>query len=54
MEPDPAHAFGLYVITSLMLFMTTGLLELITAFYLRGNFPKLEHAITSLAAQLPF
>ena len=54
MEPDPAHAFGLYVITSLMLFMTTGMLELITAFYLRGNFPNLEHAITSLAARLPF
>ena len=54
MEPDPAHAFGLYVITSLMVFMTTGMLELITAFYLHGNFPKLEHAITSLAARLPF
>jgi hypothetical protein len=54
MEPDPAHAFGLYVITSLMLFMTTGMLEFITAFYLRGNFPKLDHAITSLATRLPF
>jgi hypothetical protein len=54
MEPDPAHAFGLYMITGLMLFMTTGMLELITAFYLHGNFPKLEHAITSLAARLPF
>jgi hypothetical protein len=54
MDPDPAHAFGLYVITSLMLFMTTGMLQLITAFYLHGNFPKLEHAITSLAARLPF
>jgi Yip1 domain len=54
MDPDPAHAFGLYVITSLMLFMTTGMLELITAFYLHGNFPKLEHAIISLAARLPF
>ena len=54
MDPDPAHAFGLYVITSLMLFMTTGMLQLITAFYLHGNFPKLEQAITSLAARLPF
>jgi hypothetical protein len=54
MDPDPAHAFGLYMITSLMLFMTTGMLELITAFYLHGNFPKLEHAISSLAARLPF
>jgi hypothetical protein len=54
MDPDPAHAFGLFMITSLMLFMTTGMLELITAFYLHGNFPKLEQAITSLAARLPF
>ncbi len=54
MEPDPAHAFGLYVITSLMVFMTTGMLEIITAFYLHGNFPKLEHLITALAARLPF
>jgi uncharacterized membrane protein YecN with MAPEG domain len=54
MDPDPAHAFGLYMITSLMLLMTTGMLELITAFYLHGNFPKLEHAITSLAGRLPF
>src|ERR1043166_2601372 len=54
MDPDPAHAFGLYMITSLMVFMTTGMLELLTAFYLHGNFPKLEHAITSLAGRLPF
>jgi hypothetical protein len=54
MEPDPAHAFGLYTVTALMVFMTTGMLELITAFYLHGNFPKLEHAITALAARLPF
>jgi len=54
MDPDPAHAFGLYMITSLMVFMTSGMLELLTAFYLQGKFPKLEHAITSLAAQLPF
>jgi hypothetical protein len=36
-----------------MLFMTTGMLELITAFYLHGKFPKLEDAITSLVARLP-
>jgi len=54
MDPDPAHAFGLYTITSLMVLMTTGMLQLMTAFYLHGKFPKLEHAITSLAAQLHF
>jgi len=54
MDPDPAHAFGLYMITSLMVFMTTGMLELITAFYLHGKFPNLEQAIVSLGARLPF
>jgi hypothetical protein len=54
MEPDPAHAFGLYTVTALMVLMTTGMLEIITAFYLRGTFPKLEHFITFLAARLPF
>lgn len=54
MEPDPAHAFGLYTVTGLMVLMTTGMLEIITAFYLNGSFPKLEHAVTSLAARLPF
>lgn len=54
MEPDPAHAFGLYMVTALMVLMTTGMLELITAFYLHGNFPKLEHDISALAARLPF
>jgi hypothetical protein len=54
MDPDPAHAFGLFMITALMLLMTTGMLELINAFYLHGNFPKLEQAITSFAARLPF
>lgn len=54
MQPDPAHAFGLYVITCLLVFFTTGLLELITTCYLLGKFPKLSTFIASLAARLPF
>ena len=54
MQPDPAHAFGLYVITCLLVLFTTGLLELITACYLLGKFPKLSTFIASLAARLPF
>ena len=54
MQPDPAHAFGLYVITCLLVLFTTGLLEMITACYLLGKFPKLSTFIASLAARLPF
>jgi len=54
MQPDPAHAFGLYVITCLLVFFTTGLLELITACFLLGKFPKLSTFIASLATRLPF
>jgi hypothetical protein len=54
MQPDPAHAFGLYVITSLLVLFTTGLLQLITACYLMGKFPKLTTFIASLAGRLPF
>ena len=52
MQPDPAHAFGLYLITCLLALFTTGLLQLITAFYLLGKFPKLSTLIASLAARL--
>ena len=37
MEPDPPHAFGLYLVTSFVLFMTTGLARLVTALYLQGR-----------------
>jgi uncharacterized membrane protein YecN with MAPEG domain len=54
MQPDPAHAFGLYVTTMLLLFCTTGMAELGKAAYLSGNFPKVEQFISDAAARLPF
>ena len=54
MEPDPPHAFGLYFITSLLLFFISGLITFVTAFYLQGRFPKLQSIVTDLAARLPF
>lgn len=53
MQPDPAHAFGLYVTTILLLTFTTGLFELCKAAYLSGSFPRLEQFISSTAARLP-
>jgi len=37
MKPDPSHAFELYVISSMVLFATTGLVCLLTALCLRGQ-----------------
>ena len=42
MEPDPPHAFGLYLMNSLIILLATGLLRLITAGYLQGKFGSLE------------
>ena len=53
MDPDPAHAFGLYVVTSLLLLITTGLLELIIAMTLNGGFPNLMALFSELGAKLP-
>jgi hypothetical protein len=54
MEPDPPHAFGLYLMGSLLLLLTTGLARFVTAWYLAGKFTKLESLISDLAAKLPF
>ena len=54
MDPDPAHAFGLYIVTSLLLFFTTGILQLLVALCLAGDLPKLMGFISDLAARLPF
>ncbi len=52
MEPDPSHAFGLYLMSSLLLFLTTGLTRFVTAWYLQGKFVGLESAISNLGSSL--
>jgi hypothetical protein len=54
MAPDPSHAFGLYLMSVLLLVLMTGLVRFVTAAYLQGKFPKLEAAICDVAARLPF
>src|SRR3989442_717284 len=49
MEPDPSHAFGLYLMGSLLLFLTSGLARFVTAWYLQGVFIMLESAVSDLA-----
>jgi len=54
MEPDPAHAFGLYLMTALLVVLISGLVRFATAAYLQGKFPALQSLISSLAERLPF
>jgi hypothetical protein len=42
MEPDPPHAFGLYLMSVVLLSMITGLACFLTTWYLLGKFAKLD------------
>jgi hypothetical protein len=52
MDPDPPQAFGLFMMSSLLLFLITGLARFVTAWYLQGRFTKLEPVISDLGARL--
>jgi hypothetical protein len=49
MEPDPPHAFGLYLMCSLTVLLATGLLRLVTAWYLQGKFGRFETLLSGLS-----
>src|SRR6266853_4253691 len=53
MEPDPPHAFGLYLMSSVLLLFIAGLARFVTAWYLQGKFLTVDAFVTSLAARLP-
>ncbi len=48
LKPDPPHAFGLYVMTSLTLVVMFGLWRLITWQYFLGRFPAAEQFVGKL------
>jgi hypothetical protein len=52
--PDPPDAFGLYLMSALLLTMITALERFITAGCLGGSFKPVENVISDLAARLPF
>ena len=54
MEPDPSHAFGLFLMSSLLLLLITGLARFVTIWYLQGQFTTLEASVADLARRLPF
>ena len=45
MMPDPPHAFGLYLMSSVLLIVLTGLTRFVTAWYLQGYFQPVETII---------
>lgn len=54
MLPDPPHAFGLYITTTLLLAMVSGLVRFLTFCYLEGKFVKLDTLMTQIVQHLPF
>jgi len=47
LDPDPAHAFGLYVSSILLLVLTTGVARFVTKRYLEGQLGPLHTLFTS-------
>lgn len=45
MEPDPPHAFGLYLTSTLLLAMTTGLMNFICYWWMLGKFKSVEASV---------
>jgi hypothetical protein len=54
MEPDPSHAFGLFLMSALVLTLVSGLVRFLTWWYLTGKLAQVEAIISDLAARLPF
>lgn len=50
LKPDPPHAFGLYVMTSLTLVVVNAIMRLFTFYFYKGNFPKLEQMLNNLSS----
>jgi hypothetical protein len=54
MDPDPPHTFGLYLMSAVLMLLTTGLMAFLFAWYLQGRFPALEATISGWGAHLQF
>jgi hypothetical protein len=53
MLPDPPHAFGLYMISAVLLTLVSGLARFMTLWYLQGKLPKMEMLVQKLIDHLP-
>jgi hypothetical protein len=53
MEPDPPNAFGLFLISAVLLAMVNGLQRFITAWYLSGHCQPISDFIFHIASKFP-
>ena len=53
MRPEPAHVFGLFLISGLVLLIITGLAQFVVTWFLQGRSTGLDSAVSQLAARLP-
>jgi hypothetical protein len=53
MQPDPPHALGLFLISALLLVLTSGLVRFLTVWWLQGKFKAVETIILGFIAPLP-
>jgi len=53
MEPDPSHAFGVYLMSAVLLALITALARFVTSSYLEGEFPGIEAIVAGLTDRLP-
>ncbi len=51
MKPDPSHAFGLFLMSTFLMVMITGLGRFFTAWYLMGQFVGLDEWVSKLLAK---
>ena len=52
LQPDPSHAFGLYLVSAILLVIITGVMRFVTAWYLQGEFKSVEKIISDLVARM--
>jgi len=53
MLPDPSHAFGLYLMSAVLLALVSGLMRFVTASYFQGKFPAVQSLVAEIGARLP-
>lgn len=46
MQPDPPHAFGLFLISAMLVIITSGLLRFVISLYLQGKLESLHRLFT--------
>jgi hypothetical protein len=52
MDPDPPNAFGIYVMSAILMGLTSGLVYFIATWYFQGKFAELDSLISSWGARL--